>query len=73
MTSRPHLVTLRHRETGVYRTTTPSLTDDEREGLLSAMKADGTFDARAPLGEYTVELPVAFAVNAEMVNVQLVN
>jgi len=67
--ARPHLVTLRHRETGEYKTTVPDLTDSERRNMLTEIWATGNYEPNVKFVAVAIELPSAFAINADVVNV----
>ena len=68
--TQPYLVTLRHRRTGEYRTSTVHLTHAEGGSLVASSRADRHYEPHAPINSVE-ELPSSFAINADVVNVQV--
>lgn len=71
-TEQPHIVTLKHRETGAYWPRLVMMTDGDRRELLAEIFAGENFDPKIPLtvaGAPDADLPSAFAVGSVVVNV----
>lgn len=65
-----YLVTLRHKQTGEYRTTRPRLTAAWAAEMLAEVSREGHFEPNAPNTNFVEELPVDFATRAAVVNVE---